>query len=384
MILLNPINVNIFLLGGELSMKIKLLYFKFFCIVLLPVNILLTYIASHYPAVVEHLYSNKLNKLTREILSSCSGIFNFSIGELIILLLLLVFLQILIKLFIDLRKHSKEKLFYKTLLINIVSLMGFIYFIFLFSWGLNYYRQPISKLMNLDIHATSTIELENLCNTLISNANELSELMSRDKNNNIIMPNGIQPLLSKVPILYKANSKLYPFFSGYYCKPKPIIFSKFMSYAGLTGFYFPFTAEPNINTDMPYISLPFTACHETAHQRGFAREDEANFIAFIICNNNNDVIFRYSGNFNALIYSMNALYSYNPNQYYLLAKKYSYNLKHDLKSYNAYWQKYSGPIESLSETVNNAYLKANSQKKGIYSYGQMVDLLLAYYIVNQP
>jgi len=48
-----------------------------------------------------------------------------------------------------------------------------------------------------------------------------------------------------------------------------------MSYLGIGGVYFPFTGEANVNISMPHTSIPFTACHEMAHQIGFAREDEA-------------------------------------------------------------------------------------------------------------
>jgi len=58
-----------------------------------------------------------------------------------------------------------------------------------------------------------------------------------------------------------------------------------MSYLGIGGVYFPFTGEANVNISMPHTSIPFTACHEMAHQIGFAREDEANFIAYIACKN---------------------------------------------------------------------------------------------------
>jgi hypothetical protein len=42
-----------------------------------------------------------------------------------------------------------------------------------------------------------------------------------------------------------------------------------------------------------------------------------------------------------------------------------------------FWKKYEGPIEDISSAINDAYLKANRQKDGIYSYGRMVDLLIA-------
>ena len=45
---------------------------------------------------------------------------------------------------------------------------------------------------------------------------------------------------------------------------------------------------------------------------------------------------------------------------------------------NAYWAQFEDQvIAQVSETVNDAYLKANNQQDGTQSYGRMVDLLLA-------
>ena len=73
-----------------------------------------------------------------------------------------------------------------------------------------------------------------------------------------------------------------------------------MSRLGLSGFYMPFTGEPNFNDAQPDFDLPYVIAHEKAHQRGFAREDEANFIAFLVCVNSTDPYLRYSGYLNAL------------------------------------------------------------------------------------
>ena len=150
-----------------------------------------------------------------------------------------------------------------------------------------------------------------------------------------------------------------------------------MSYEGISGFYFPFTGEPNVNIDIPASIIPCTVCHEMAHQRGFAREDEANFISYLVCSINPDVTFQYSGTLLALINSMNSLYKYAPQKYKTLIATYSKGLNRDLLELDQYWNYYEGPLEKLSTKINNTYLKANLQKNGVFSYGRMVDLLLA-------
>src|SRR5207248_11260701 len=82
--------------------------------------------------------------------------------------------------------------------------------------------------------------------------------------------------------------------------PKPVYFSGLMSRLGISGVYSPFTGEPNYNALQPDFDLPFAVAHEMAHQRGFAREDEANFIAFLVCTKASNAYVRYSGYLGAL------------------------------------------------------------------------------------
>ena len=141
--------------------------------------------------------------------------------------------------------------------------------------------------------------------------------------------------------------------------------------------------EANINICAPAPSLPSIVAHEMAHQRGYARENEANFISFLACVYNPYTEFKYSGFLLALTYSMNALRKEDLISYKNLITLYSDGLSRDITYINKFWKRYEGPIEKFSTDVNNAYLKANNQKDGIKSYGKMVDLLIAYYMENE-
>ena len=79
-----------------------------------------------------------------------------------------------------------------------------------------------------------------------------------------------------------------------------MLFSELMSYADIAGMYFPFTVESNINTDGPFFTIPATMGHEMAHQCGFMREDEANFIGYLACRKSDSPEFRYSLRLRAL------------------------------------------------------------------------------------
>ena len=141
----------------------------------------------------------------------------------------------------------------------------------------------------------------------------------------------------------------------------------------------PFTAEANVNTHQPSLLLLSSAAHENAHSLGFAREDEANFIAYLACISSEDPSIRYSGAMLALINCGNALYKSAPDKAAALRETYSDAVLRDIAAYNQYWDRYEGQVEEAFDSINDSYLKFNLQKSGVKSYGMMVDLMLAYY-----
>ena len=80
--------------------------------------------------------------------------------------------------------------------------------------------------------------------------------------------------------------------NGSRARPKAVFFDQAMSYSRITGIYFFMTFEPNINTDTPHYSIPYTICHEMAHACGFMREDEANYIAYQVSSQSQDPVGR--------------------------------------------------------------------------------------------
>lgn len=352
--------------------------FRTICILFLPLGIFLSFLASHFPVFVENIYSNKINKFIRQILSIISGILPFSLGEVIAISSLIAILYYLSYTVFKLFKSTYHR---KKLLINFFlncfAILGVIYIVFLFDWGFNYYRLPFSTIAKYDTRPASVKELGDLCEDLTNKANDLRNKVKENNKGIVYIPGGRKGILSHILLGYKSIASVYPELGGIYGRPKGIFLSKILSYEGISGIYFPFTGEPNLNIEIPDSMIPSTLCHEMAHQRGFAREDEANFISYLVCNKNPDVNFEYSGTLLALINSMDALSSYDYTRFTKLYTKYSKGVLRDIQFINDFWSKYEGPIQKISNNINNAYLKANMQKDGVYSYGRMVDLLIS-------
>ncbi len=191
------------------------------------------------------------------------------------------------------------------------------------------------------------------------------------------LPNGIRGMFDRAHLGYERAAEIYPELGGQYGRPKGVMLSPYWSYTGIGGVFFPFTAEPNVNTNMPHFMLASTTTHEMAHQRGFAREDEANYIAYLTSTLHPDPDFQYSGVMLALTYTMNSLYRFSPEIWSEIRNMYSEGVIRDLIGWQEYRARYEGPVKEISTKVNDTYLMANRQEDGVHSYGRMVDLMLA-------
>lgn len=361
-------------------MKRKVYNKTLLLMLLLPAGIILSAVSSNFSYTTEKIYSSNFYRFIGRPLSLLTGIFPFSLGELIIVFLTLFILFNIVRLLIKILGSSKnKKLYIADFLCNAAISVSIVYFVFIIIWGLNYNRLPWAKLANLDVKPASVEELSAVCRDLIERANALRPKVSENSRGVMYLKDGYRGALNRAHYGYDAISGAYPAIAGKYGNPKPVILSSLMSYTGITGVYFPFTGEANVNVAVPDSTIPATICHEMAHQRGFAREDEANYIAYLVCVNHPDADFQYSGVQLALITSMNTLYNHDFDRYKSLSSMYSAGVKRDLAENNEYWVKYEGPVEKVSDRINNAYLKANFQKDGVYSYGRMVDLLIAEY-----
>ena len=179
---------------------------------------------------------------------------------------------------------------------------------------------------------------------------------------------------------YDKTSLKYDFIDNFHSRVKPVMLSEPMSYTHITGVYTFFTGEANININFPDYTIPYTAAHELAHQRGIAREDEANFVAFLVCMESDDAYIRYSGALNLYEYVVSALYSADKELYKENYVKQSKAIIAERIAYSEFFEKYrENTVADISEATNNAYLQSQGAPQGTRSYGMVVDLAVAYY-----
>ena len=317
--------------------------------------------------------------------NAITGIFPFSIGEILLIIFIIgtpaALIWFLIHFF---RSKGKRKTVFAKAILNILCVTSVLLLLFTLNCGINYNRYTFAETCGLEIRPSSKEELSSLCRHLAQKLNELRPLVKEDENG--VMISSFLSAEEQGDAARDAFNSLheeYPLLSPGYSNPKAVMNSRVMSWFHITGVYFPFTFEANVNVDVPDYSIPATMCHELSHLRGFMREDEANFIGYLACCRSESWDFQYSGYTLAFVYVNNALYSADAETASAIYGELCEGVQRDYAANSDYWSQFESPMKEIANSVNNSYLKANGQEDGVKSYGRMVDLLLAEYRSQQ-
>ncbi len=348
-------------------------------LLLIPLGFLWPRICAGHADWIELHYSTSVYPVIKDALSVMTSLVPISVAELVIYALLLgIAIDVLGNcVAFALRRINGKRML--SVLLNIAILAGVILNLFYFTWGFNYFREPLSKRMGLTVGARPVAELTALTEALAGEANAVRALVHEDASGVATFTTSLQETLDSMPDAYEKLGGKNSLFATRTTRAKRVLYSEGLSWAGISGVYIGITGEPNINTSQPMLLIPQGAAHETAHQLGIASEDEAEFVGFLACMESSDIAVYYSGVVNALISCRNALRRVDPDAAEAVRQMYSDAVIRDLVAYEAYWDAYNGPVEETVTRTNDAYLKHNAQESGVQSYGESVDLLLAYY-----
>lgn len=371
-------------------MVIVIKKFRIISIVLFILGILLNIITQKTPDLVEKYYSNGINIYIIRFMSKIFSLFPFSLFEMLIYMAVVLVLVFLIySIYFIVKTPDNTLVYLKNSILNIISIIGIVYFLFVILWGINYNRMDLKDSLIADYNKSHNQNIKdvnygeedliNLYKFLVEKCNETRMEVLEDNKNVMKCNTNPSEVLKRANNGYDNVEILNLNKRGNYSPAKAILNSSILCYTGITGIYSPFTGEANVNIAAPDIYIPFTTLHEMAHQRGYSSEDECNFLAYIACINNKDYDFQYSGYILALKYTASALAKVDYDEFKELSSNLSQSVKNDLKNSNEFWSKYQGKVNEVSDKMNNNYLKANGVVEGIDSYGKVVNLFLIYY-----
>ena len=262
---------------------------------------------------------------------------------------------------------------------SVVSVFSLLFSLFVFTLGTGYHTSSLDQRLGMESVAVSEQELYDTALWLTEEVNKAANGVTFGRYDFSVMPYGREEMNERLLAAYAPVCDAYPFVQRMDSRIKPVMASKLMSYTHITGVYSYFTGEANLNTEFPDYTVPFTAAHELAHQRGIARENEANFIAFLVTVASEDPYIRYSGYLNLWEYVMNALYPLDVAKYKEILGMLDERVIGELKAYSAFFDTYrDAVIADVSGAVNDTYLKLHGNEAGVQSYGRVVDLAIAY------
>lgn len=253
-----------------------------------------------------------------------------------------------------------------------------IYVGFCFLWGVDYYTESFQDKSGIHASEVTLDDLTGVTQFFADRLNETAGEVKRDQDGLFAVPRA--EIFTQSTAVYSKLAQQFSFLSFPDRVPKAVHFSKMMSRLDFTGVYCPYTGESNLNVDSPACLLPATIAHELAHQRSFSSEQECNFLAVLASTTCGMDDYAYSGWLLGYIYLGNALYGADREAWKTVYNSLDQDVRADLNDNNAYWKQFrSSTVRKVSNKVYDSFLKSYGEKKGLQSYGTVVDLLVVYY-----
>ncbi len=269
-------------------------------------------------------------------------------------------------------------------IVGILSVIAAVYVMFVFNFGAGYRTTTLDKKLGLNAEAVSGEDLYNTMRIVVDKLDELEEEITYAEGIGSVRPCSHNESVKKLTESYALLHLDHDFIGLVKAPVKQLVVSDVMTYTHISGVYTFFTGEANLNTNYPYYVNVFTTAHEMAHQRGIARENEANFMAYLACINSSDPYIQYAGYLNMYEYLITPLYNASPALYSKIAVDLPEGAKYDLACYADFFEKYAdNKVAEVSDAVNDTYLKTQGTE-GSVSYGMVVDLAVAYHRPEFP
>jgi len=345
---------------------------KYILPLLLLLQIIVLRVISFFPLWVESFYSNGWYPSISSGLRKTLGSVPFSVGDCIYSVLIIMAITWFW------RKRKNWKSDWKNLSLEILSAFSVFYFFFNLLWALNYYRQPLSEKMEIKTDYT-TAELIGFTQKLIVKTNALQLQITKNANDPVKSPYSKGDIFGMTQNGYNHLGNEYSFFKFKTPSLKNSLFSLPLTYMGFGGYLNPFFNEAQVNDKLLMYSFPTVACHEMAHQIGYASESEANFIGFLACKKNPDLYFQYAAYTLALQYCLRNIDLQDEAMLKPIIKTINPGIMTNFRENKAFWKSYETPIETVFDIFYDNFLKLNQQKDGMESYSRFVDLMVNYY-----
>lgn len=327
---------------------------------------------------VENGYSARFSPAFTQFLRSILGRIPFSIGDFIYGGLVIWITWSLVRFVGTLLRQGAVSSRKSYLLQSAYKLFVFcatIYILFNLFWGINYDRKGIAWQLSMSMEKYSEQDLKDVNNLLIQKINLSKRVLLKNETN---YPSN-RELYNEVNRSYKKLAGKYSFLQYNPASLKTSMWGWLGNYTGFTGYYNPFTGEAQVNTSVPSFLQPFIACHEVAHQLGYAKEMEANFVGYLAASTSTDTLFHYSVYLDLFTYANRTLYLLDSVNAKMYRKQLDSAVVSDIRIWAEFNRKHRSPVEPIIAWIYGNFLKGNRQPQGLLSYDEVTAFLISYY-----
>lgn len=345
-------------------------------ILLIVLTILIKW-ASWYPVWVEKNYSLGVYPFISKLQRILFGWIPVSVGDLFYAFLVLIIIYKTGRFFKLLFQRKLTRSYFGAGLQQAIFFTLFVYVFFNLLWGLNYNRRGIAHQLGLEVKPYTIADLDTLTTVMKDRINYYAETVTEAQRDSF---NRKSRLFSSATEAYSFAKEKFPFLSYPHHSIKPSLFSYLGNYLGFQGYYNPFSGEGQVNTTVPRFLEPFVTTHEIAHQLGYGKENEANFVGFLACRAYPNNAFRYSVYFDMYNYAIGEVYrSLDTALIRKLITGLHPQVIRDKKELREFFSRYNNPVEPIISWGYGNFLRANNQPSGKRSYNEVVGWLIAYY-----
>jgi hypothetical protein len=328
-----------------------------------------TFSLAQFPAVVD-FYSNHLYPGIQSSRVILFHFLPFSMGDLLYLAGGVWLLLTLLRWVYYMSKLGAYKDRLVGSMLNLANVALLVYFVFLLGWGANYNKEPLAKIWGLQTPKQKTEKQHRKLDSLsVVNYNAfLVDKLNKTAKNYRTLPT--THLNDRAVAYYREFTNSSVRQSGLGIKRS--MYGYFMQRSAVDGYYNPFTGEGQVSGRLPTFMMPFTLCHEMAHQAGVAAEGDANLLAYALSTTVSDPVFQYSAYLNLWLYANNRLRRYDS----VVAVRYADELnpftRAHLDTLEQISIKYHGALTQYTAGIYDSYLRTQNQKEGIRSYGNVL------------
>lgn len=312
----------------------------------------------------------------------------FSVGDLMYIMLLITSIIAVSRLFqsVPASLRFRDLTYISRELARVLRWSVVLYTVFIFSWGMNYTREPLLYDLYKD-HIVYDKEAGRKRVVYNWNGEELTKVLDTLQESMLTTLHLVHD--KDVFDEHLVNQQAYHYFrdilggSTIISPLKKSSLGKYLQELGIQGYFVPFSGEVHYSGDLFYIFRPFVFMHEMAHQKGIASETDANFVAYVLCAASGNEIFRLSARFDLFLYVLSDLKRVDKDAFRIYSEhKIAEEIKDIMNEMEAHRKKYKSSIRQYSMGFYDSYLRFFGQNEGLKSYNMMTFKVMLYYKNN--